>query len=266
MVKKVTPKKEAEMTKESLPPKDYIELKLPRFPLSQKFAPILIGLGLLLLAFGLGYQTARVTFLEDQVQTLGSAGNQNLEATPIPGKVDVEIGNLPILGNKDAKVTIVEFSDFQCPFCKSFADGAFEQIKKEYIDTGKIAFAFRHLPLPNHPNAPLAAEAAECANEQDSFWKYHDVLFDSQTTWSPLTLEEAKLQFISYASEMGLNSTAFTSCLDSGTLKDSIAKDVADGQAANVSATPTIFINGQAVIGALPFDAFKTIIDQELAK
>lgn len=110
------------------------------------------------------------------------------QPTPAP-KQDVAIGHLPILGNKDAAVTVIEFSDFQCPFCDQFVKNTYPQLKKEYIDTGKIAFAYRHFPLTSiHPNATPAAIASECANEQGKFWEYHDTLFQNQATWANLPL------------------------------------------------------------------------------
>lgn len=99
-------------------------------------------------------------------------------------KVTVNDGHLPVLGKKDAKVTIVEFSDFQCPFCKQFFSETLPQLKKEYIDTGKVKLFYRQFPLTSiHPNAQIAAEAAECANEQGKFWEYHDILFTNQASW-----------------------------------------------------------------------------------
>lgn len=105
--------------------------------------------------------------------------------TPTPGKQPVDVGHLPALGNKSAKVTVVEFSDLQCPFCKRFFDETYSQLKKDYIDTGKISLTFRHYPLHSiHPNAQKAAEATECANEQGKFWEYHDILFKLQDSWA----------------------------------------------------------------------------------
>lgn len=244
--------------------KDYVELKLPKLSLNSKFTPLLVAFFLVLISFALGYQTAKVSYLEKQANSGGSVALGAVQPTPTPGKQNVSKGTLPLLGNKDAKVVLVEFSDFQCPFCKGLFDGAFQQIKKEYVDTGKVAIAFRHYPLPNHPLAPLAAEASECANDQDRFWDYHDILFSGQNTWSPLSLEQGKTQFVTYAGELGLDTATFTSCLDSGKHKEKVQKDTEDGQKALVNATPTTFVNGQPVVGALPFDAFKTIIDQEL--
>ena len=104
-----------------------------------------------------------------------------------------EKGHLPQLGKTNAKVAIVEFSDFECPFCKQFFNETFSQIKREYIDTGKVAFYFRHYPLTSiHPNAQIAAEATECANEQGKFWQFHDMLFTNQESWANLPQSQAQ--------------------------------------------------------------------------
>jgi protein-disulfide isomerase len=105
-------------------------------------------------------------------------------------EMKVGLGHLPLLGDKNAKVTIVEFSDFQCPFCEAFYTDTLSQLKKEYLDTGKAHLAFRHFPIESlHPNAPTAHEAAECANEQGKFWEYHNALFNDQQTWADLPLD-----------------------------------------------------------------------------
>lgn len=106
-----------------------------------------------------------------------------------PAQMNVSKGNLPVLGSSDAKITIIEFSDFQCPFCESFFMSTYPELKKNYIDTGKVQFAFRHYPLTSiHPNAQKAHEAAECANEQGKFWEYHDKLFQTQAVWTDLPI------------------------------------------------------------------------------
>jgi protein-disulfide isomerase len=118
---------------------------------------------------------------------------QNTDAIPTPTPVirtDISAGRLPILGNKNAKVTIVEYSDFQCPYCEQFFTSTLGQIKKDYIDTGKVKLAFRQYPLPFHPNAEKAAEATECAHEQGKFWAYHDILFQNQAAWENLPQAE----------------------------------------------------------------------------
>lgn len=247
---------------------EYIELKLPKLPVQTRSltTPLLVLL-LIVGAYFLGVQTTKVKYLEGQsgTQVVGADTDPLApQASPAPVFADVELGGLPVLGEDNAPVTIVEFSDFQCPFCKRYTDEAFQQLKEEYIDTGKVKYAFRHYPLPIHPNAPKAAEASECANEQDAFWTYHDVLFEKQDSWSSLTSTEAQNTFVTYAGELGLNTDQFQSCLSSGKYADKVEKDTQAAIDAGVSATPTAYINGQQVVGALPFASFKTIIDEEL--
>lgn len=180
-------------------------------------------------------------------------------AAPDPNKrIDVAVGVYPPLGRKDAKVTIVEFSDLQCPFCKRFHEDAFPQLKREYIDTGKVRFSYRHFPLPIHPQAPKAAEAAACANDQGKFWPLVDAIFADQAN-----IQVADLK--GKAKALGLNTGTFNSCLDSGEKKAEVDTDTADGTAAGVSGTPTFYIDGKVLVGAQPFSAFKALIDQELA-
>ncbi len=271
MATRTTQPKEIKTTrvaKNTEPPKaqnDYVEMRLPKLPLDLRSLTPLLVLLLIVGAYFLGVQTTKVKYLEERGNT-PSLGTDPNAPQPSQGPVfaDVENGTLPLLGEENAKVTIVEFSDFQCPFCKRFTDEAFAQIKKEYIDTGKVKFAFRHYPLPIHPNAPKASEASECANEQDAFWQYHDKLFETQDAWSNLTSTEAQTTFVTYAGELGIETGQFQSCLSSGKYADKVQEDTDAAVAAGVTATPTAYINGQQVVGALPFASFKTIIDEQL--
>ncbi len=179
---------------------------------------------------------------------------------------DVSIDNDPILGRNDAPVTIIEFSDFQCPFCRKFYEDALVEIKKQYIDTGKARFVYRDFPLDFHPGAQPAAEAAECADDQGMYWKFHDKVFAAQAKKGDGTVQFGVADLKQWAKEINLNTTQFNQCLDSGKHKEEVAKDQADGAAAGVSGTPTLFINGQKLVGAQPFASFKTVIEQELAK
>lgn len=179
-------------------------------------------------------------------------------------KKDVSVDDDAFMGNEKAKVTIVEFSDFQCPFCRVFWNGAYQQIKKEYIDSGKIKFVYRDYPLSFHPAAQVSAEAAECAHEQGKFWEMHDKIFGEQAKQGTGTITYSAVELKKWASQIGLNSANFNQCLDSGKYKSEVEKDLADGSVYGVSGTPTLFINGNPVVGAQPFSAFKTIIDDEL--
>lgn len=162
-------------------------------------------------------------------------------------------------GNKEAKVTIVEFSDFECPYCGRYATETFPQIDKGYIQTGKVRYVFHHYPLPFHQSAQKAAEATECAGEQGKFWEAHDKLFGNQQALSVANLK-------SYASSLGLRTADFNACLDSGKFEAKVKADLALGTEIGVRGTPAFFINGKLVSGAQPFANFKQIIEEELGK
>lgn len=158
-------------------------------------------------------------------------------------------------GPAGAPVEIVEFSDYQCPFCQR-ANPTVEQVLKTYGD--KVHFVYRHFPLPNHPNARPAAEAAACANAQGQFWKYHDRLFAT-----PDRLSDADLK--AHAAALGLDTAKFNSCVDTHATKDIVDLDMKEANEIGVNATPSFFINGRSLDGAQPFESFKRVIDEELA-
>lgn len=173
--------------------------------------------------------------------------------------IDVTVDDDATKGDSNAPVTIIEFSDYECPFCGRHFQQTYPQIVREYVDTGKVKIVFRDFPLSFHPNAQKAAEAAECAGEQRKYWEMHDKLFENQNALEVNSLKQ-------YAKELGLNIKTFDDCLDSGKMASEIQKDSEDGQNAGVSGTPTFFINGIPLTGAQPFEAFKQIIEQELNK
>jgi len=164
-----------------------------------------------------------------------------------------------VKGDADAKVTIVEWSDFECPFCTRFYTDTLGQIEKEYIDTGKVKFVYRDFPLNFHRNAQKSAEAAECAGEQGKFWEMHDMLFEKGVAGGVNSFKE-------FAKEIKLDVNEFDECLDSGEMADEVRKDMQDGGNVGVRGTPGFVINGQLVSGAQPFSVFKQLIDAELAK
>jgi len=199
----------------------------------------------------------------------GITGNVVREENPIqqpqqrqqpsqPEIIDVSIDDDSILGDEDAPVTIIEFSDYECPFCARFYLNTLPQLKREYIDTGKIKLVYRDFPLSFHQNAQKAAEAAECAGEQDKYYEMHDKIFENQQAITTTNLKE-------YAKEIGLNTNEFNECLDSGEMASEVQKDFQDGQSIGVRGTPTFFINGKLLRGAQPFEEFQKIIEKELA-
>jgi protein-disulfide isomerase len=169
---------------------------------------------------------------------------------------NVAIGDSPVKGDAKAPITIVEFSDYQCPFCGR-VEGTLTQVMNDY--KGKVKLTFKNQPLPFHNNAMLAAQASLAAKEQGKFWEMHDKMFANQQA---LTRDN----LLSYAKELGLDTGKFEKDLDSQKVKDAIAKDQGEAQKANANGTPTFFINGHRVVGAVPAENFKTVIDEELKK
>jgi protein-disulfide isomerase len=194
----------------------------------------------------------------DYVRTLWSkAGVQVLLPEPSVARVQVDSHKGFVLGPKDAPVAIVEFSDFQCPFCKAVI-ATLKQVMAEY--KGKVKLVFRDFPLADtHPLAPKAHEAARCAAEQGKFWEYHDLLFERAPNHSTAELKQ-------YAGELKLDGQSFAKCLDSGKYQPAVAGDVEEGARLGASGTPTFFINGRILVGAKPLTAFQKLIDSELAK
>lgn len=171
-----------------------------------------------------------------------------------------------VLGDKNAPVTLVEFSDYECPFCKRHFTQTFPLIKKKYIDTGKVKMVFRDFPLGFHdPLATQEAIAAECAREQggdDTYFAYHDLIFEG-TSSNGRGLQ--KDQLYEFAEQVGINKAKFTECLDSEKYKDEVKKDITDGSRAGVSGTPAFLVNDQFISGAQPFSVFEQVIEEELS-
>lgn len=192
------------------------------------------------------------------VESLRSQGKVVIRLQPPPAlRVEVSTDGAPIRGAADASVTVVEFSDFECPFCKQ-THLTLKQILERY--PGKVRLAYRDFPLDSiHPQARRAAEAARCAQDQGKFWQYHDVLF----TQSPqLALEDLRR----YAGQVGLDVTKFDSCLAAGTHKAAVQRDLDEGNRLGITGTPAFFINGRTLSGAQPLEAFTRLIEQELAR
>lgn len=192
-----------------------------------------------------------------QIQQGGAVGDDGQ-------KVDVSADDDAFLGDKKAKVVLIEFSDFQCPFCRRFWKEALPLLKKEFIDTGKIKFVYRDFPLSFHPAAQPAAEASECAKEQGKYWELHDKIFEEQEKLGEGTVQFGVSDIKKWAKEIGLNQNQFNECLDSGEYKSEVEKDAADGATAGVNGTPTVFVNGKKIVGAQPFSVFKAAIEAEL--
>jgi protein-disulfide isomerase len=173
-----------------------------------------------------------------------------------PPRATVSDAGRPAKGPANAPVQIIEFSDFECPFCYR-ANPTVQQVLTTYGD--RVRLVYRHYPLGNHPNARPAAEASACANAQGRFWEYHDRLFANQSKLSAADLKQ-------HAADLGLDSAAFNRCVDSRQFQKDVDADIDAAELVGVSGTPHFFINGRPLSGAQPFESFKTIIDEELAR
>lgn len=166
-------------------------------------------------------------------------------------------------GEETAPVTIVEFTDYQCPFCKRAFEQTYPEIKKQYMDTGKVRYLVHDLPLPIHPNAPAAALAARCAGEQGRYWPMHDAIFTNQDEWANGQADELMKQ---YAKGAGLNPSQFNSCYDGKKYQAAVEADAALAAQLGATGTPTFYINGRTLVGAQPMASFRAMIEEELGK
>lgn len=166
-------------------------------------------------------------------------------------------------GAADAPVTIIELSDFQCPFCARFALETLPAIDSAYIATGKVRMVFFNFPLPNHGTSWIAAEAAMCAGAQDAFWPMHDRLFAAQAEWS--TSARPHAAFVGYAAELGLDPDDFAACTEHDLVATLLSGDLMQAARSGAGATPTFILNGERVLsGALPFSDFQAAIEELL--
>lgn len=226
-----------------------------------------------LLGVIVGFVGSKLPFLNGQAQqanVLKPAANAL--AAPSAQKATVltadQIAALPdddpFFGDANAPVTIVEFSDFQCPYCSRFVTNTLSLIEENYIKTGKVRLVYRDFPLDIHPQSTLAAESAECANEQGKFREMHDMLFSEQSQWSGNPDAEKLMK--DYAKKIGLDTKKFNTCVSNQTYASEIRKDLVDGATVGVNGTPGFFINGKELSGAMPYElVFKPILEAELA-
>ena len=228
-----------------------------------KFLTWAVGFAIVLTLIN-SYSIVNLNSKVDLSNILEAQGGYPSGAAPSNGaqaqaKGEINVDDDPMMGDANAPVTIVEFSDFECPFCGKFYSETLRQLKNEYIDTGKVKLIYRDFPLDFHQNAQKAAEAAECADDQEKFWEMHDVIFENQRSLSVSSLKQ-------FAGQIGLDTGEFNSCLDSGKHSGEVQNDFREGASYGVSGTPSFFINGIQLVGAQPFSAFKQIIDSQLAK
>ncbi|MFA5792910.1 MAG: DsbA family protein [Candidatus Gracilibacteria bacterium] len=237
---------------------------------------LIIGLVLGLLLSKEGRATVADTFnlnlsgAEDSAQ--GDSGAQDgasIAAQVDPSKleeVSVSTDDDAMIGDPNAPITIVEFSDFQCPYCAKFVTESMGQLIEDYVDTGVAKLIFRDFPLPSHSTASLASQAAECVragateDKDATYFEMHDLLFENQKSWSGNA--DAENIIIDLAvSELDADEDALRSCIDEGTMKAEVEADYTAGRSYGISGTPTFFINGKKLVGAWPYEVFVKVID-----
>ncbi len=179
---------------------------------------------------------------------------QNPQPSAPTGPIQVDLSGAYSQGSANAKITLVEYSDFQCPFC-SRALPTVKALQQKYGND--LRFVYKHFPLSFHPNAQPAAEASECAGEQGKFFEFHDLLFANQESLSTANYKK-------WAGDLKLDQAKFDSCVDSSKYKQKVQDDFNEGQRDGVSGTPSFYVNGQQIVGAQPAQAFESIIDQIL--
>lgn len=201
---------------------------------------------------------------------LGRNGNSSSirDGSEPPAKVaDIQVTeNDIVLGSQDAKVTLVEFSDYQCPFCRSFWANSLPTIKKDYIDTGKVRFVYKDFPLDFHPGAKPYAQAARCAGDQGKYWQMHDKIFSEQEKQGQGTIQYDGQSIGRWAGEIGLNLSDFNQCFSSNKYTERIDQDSRYGTSLATGGTPTFFINGIRMVGAQPLGNFLAVIEEQLNK
>jgi len=282
MPKRVTAKKSPAL--ELKKPTLKVDLKLPfkvrpenvdwKKLLPRSSNQILVAL-LVIAAFLIGVLFTKVQYLEKNqtaggTQQAAAGNNQQPAAVPAGTKVNVSVGHFPVKGNASAKVTIIEFADFRCPFCEQFFTSTESQLISDYVNTGKAKFAFRDFAfLPGttadgQQASVVAADAAECANDQGKFWDFHDYLYKNQPSESDTSMYTTDT-LTQAAISLGMDGNTFRSCLNNKTDETKVNADLADGQKAGVNGTPSFFINGNPVVGACPLATLEGAVDAESA-
>jgi protein-disulfide isomerase len=224
---------------------------------------------------------AKIAALQSDVQTLSSnvadmkksldtlyklISSKIEENAPKPAVTAIQLGDDPVLGDRTAKVAVVEFSDYQCPFCGAFQVQTMPGLKKQYIDSGKVQFIYRDFPLDFHPHAESAAIAAHCAGEQDAYWQMHDKLFANQR-------QLGNKLYSDLASQLNLDTKKFSACLKDAKFKGRLSDEVKYGLKIGIEGTPAFFIGRvegdklldvKSIVGAQPANVFANLIDSYL--
>ena len=187
-------------------------------------------------------------------------GENNLEDRI--DKTSIDIVGEPSMGTDDAKILIVEFSDYECPFCARFFSQTYPLIKSEYVDSGIAKFVYKDFPLSFHPQGEPAAIAANCIQNElgnEKYFEFHDLIFENQKALS-------RSKYIEWAKNLGADENSYTACLEDPQMRQEVQGDVLEGTSLGVSGTPTLFINGVKIVGAQPFSVIQGIVEEELQK
>lgn len=226
--------------------------------------------GLILVGLFIGYIIGRfelstITFENNNSNAASNTNSETAQTntqTPTAEPIIVSADDDPFVGSEDSPITIIDFSDYQCPFCAKFYAEIFPQLDIDYIKTGKVKYVFRDFPLNIHPKAQYAHNAAQCAGEQNKYWEMHNMLFEKQAEWG--ASEDLIETFTAYSLEAGLNTVNFKECLTSERYADEVAKDRNDGISYGVKGTPTLFINGKIIRGVGTYEQLKQLLEKEL--
>ena len=195
---------------------------------------------------------------------LGTALAIHLIATPVGAQTKAASLETRSKGSPKAPVTVYEMSDFQCPYCRRFAQETFPGLERSYITTGKVHWVFINFPLTDvHPHAAAAAQLALCAAKQNGFWRVHDLLFQYQETWAPL--KEAGPFFLSLADSAGLSKQAVLTCLEAPEILQAVQADAEGAARSGAASTPTFYIEGGLLEGAVPLSVFRKVLDSVYA-
>lgn len=231
-----------------------------------KLLPVMV-IALIGAAFALGVMWGKVQVYEKGGVGTIPSGQQQAQAPEAPPELTDEqwqsilVDPAYAFGEADAPVTVVEFTDYQCPFCKRYVDDTLSQIKEKYVNTGKVKYIVRDLPLSFHPGAKPSAMAARCAGAQGKYGEMHDLLFSNQDAWANGDMEAS---FAKYATQLNLNMGAFSKCVTDKTYESAVDSDSTLASSVGASGTPTFFVNGKRLVGAQPFATFEATIEEAL--
>ena len=255
------------------PSRSAIKTRTVSFRIPETSVIVLVA-ALMIISFLLGVLVTNVSYklgngqlsLGSNSATTGTTPTTGTTASTAPAagtKVNVATGDFPALGDPNAKVNVIEFADFRCPFCEQVFTTVEPSIKKDFIDTGKIKFYFRQYAFLG-PASTVAANAAECAQEQNAFWAFHDYMYQNQPPETDTSMYTTD-NLTTVAGNLGMNTTQFNSCLSANKYQSKIAKDMSDGTAAGVTGTPATFVDGELISGACPLATFEGAINAALS-